>query len=158
LKRYRRKRWGAASGTLTHFRQVFTRSLRNADPSVSHEIQEFIGGALEGILDLRACGQRLLGTMHVRRREHDEVIPMIGDIFLKAANEFRLVYPTCIGRFAAAEKKLNREMENNRDFGVFLEVCANIHGTRCRSLEIDFLSLFPQAMLPASGQHEQDRF
>ena len=74
------------------------------------------------ILDLRECNRHLLETMYVRQREQGEIISRIGDIFLNAATEFRLAYPTYIGQLAAAEKRLKEEMENNGEFRVFLEV------------------------------------
>jgi hypothetical protein len=61
--------------------------------------------------------------MYVRQREQGEIISRIGDIFLNAATEFRLAYPTYIGNLADAEKKLKEEIENNGEFRVFLEVC-----------------------------------
>ena len=62
--------------------------------------------------------------MHTLRREHGEVIPTIGDIVLKATAEFRSIYPTCVSQLAVAEKRLEREMENNGESGVFLKVHA----------------------------------
>jgi len=71
---------------------------------------------------LRECNRHLLETMYVRQREQGEIVSRIGDIFLNAATEFRLAYPTYIGQLAAAEKRLKEETENNGDLRVFLEV------------------------------------
>ena len=61
--------------------------------------------------------------MYVRQREQGEIISRIGDIFLNAATEFRLAYPTYIGQMPGAEKRLKEEMEINGGLRVFLEVC-----------------------------------
>ena len=90
--------------------------------------------------------------MYVRQREQGEIVSRIGDIFLNAATEFRLAYPTYIGQLAAAEKRLKEETENNGDFRVFLEVREVSLGSAiyCRRLTLY------QAMLPASRQCEHD--
>lgn len=108
---------------LTHFCQVFIRPLRSADPPVIQDgLDEFIEEVFSNILDLRECNRHLLETMYVRQREQGEIISRIGDIFLNAATEFRLAYPTYIGQMPGAEKRLKEEMENNGGFRVFLEV------------------------------------
>ena len=61
--------------------------------------------------------------MYVRQWEQGGIISRIGDIFLNAATEFRLAYPTYIGQLAVVERRLKEEMERNGEFRVFLEVC-----------------------------------
>ena len=112
------------SDALICFCQVFIRPLRNADPPVIQGgADEFIEEVFGNILDLRECNRNLLETMYVRQREQGEVVSRIGDIFLNAATEFRLAYPTYIGQLPAADKRLKEEMEANGDLRVFLEVC-----------------------------------
>jgi len=60
--------------------------------------------------------------MYVRQREQGEVISRIGDIFLNAATEFRLAYPTYMGQLPGAEKRLKEDMEANGELRVFFEV------------------------------------
>lgn len=62
--------------------------------------------------------------MYVRQREQFPVIQRIGDIFLDAASEFRLAYPTYIGHHPLAEKRLKEEVDNNAEFRLFLEQCS----------------------------------
>ena len=113
------------SETLTRFHQVFIRPLRNANPPVIQGgADEFIEEVFGNILDLRECNRNLLETMYVRQREQGEVISRIGDIFLNAATEFRLAYPTYMGQLPGADKRLKEEMEANGDLRVFLEVRA----------------------------------
>lgn len=60
--------------------------------------------------------------MYVRQREEAPVIQRIGDIFLEAATEFRIAYPSYVGHLPLAEKRLKEEMEHNAEFRRFLEV------------------------------------
>ena len=109
--------------TFTCFCQVFIRPLRNANPPViDGGAHDFIEEVFSNILDLRECNRNLLETMYVRQREQGEVISRIGDIFLNAATEFRLAYPTYMGQLPGAEKRLKEEMEANGDLRVFIEV------------------------------------
>ena len=76
-------------GMLTHFGQVLARVLQDMDPPIIHDsVPEFIDEATRGLFDLRVSSQHLLEAMNTLRREHGEVIPMIGDIVLKATVEF----------------------------------------------------------------------
>jgi len=85
-------------------------------------VHEFIEEVFGNILDLRECNRNLLETMYVRQREQGEVVSRIGDIFLNAATEFRLAYPTYMGQLPGAEKRLKEDMEANGDLRVLLEV------------------------------------
>lgn len=106
---------------------VFIRPLRNANPPlVNADIDDFIDDIFGNILDLRECNRRLLEVMYVRQREQSPVIQRIGDIFLDAATEFRLAYPTYIGHHPLAEKRLREETEENSEFRLFLEVCRRL--------------------------------
>jgi len=64
--------------------------------------------------------------MYVRQREQGEVVSRIGDIFLNAATEFRLAYPTYMGQLPGAEKRLKEEMDANHDLRMLLEVWTTI--------------------------------
>lgn len=58
----------------------------------------------------------------MRQREQGGVFSRIGDIFLEAAANFRLVYVTYIGHLSMAEKAVNDEVNVNYRFNHFLEV------------------------------------
>ena len=75
---------------------------------------------------MRECNRNLLETMYVRQREQGEVVSRIGDIFLNAATEFRLAYPTYMGQLPGAEKRLKEEMDANHDLRMLLEVWTTI--------------------------------
>lgn len=87
------------------------------------QLEEFIDDVFGNVLDLRECNRRLLEVLYVRQREQGPIIQKIGDIFLNAAVEFRLAYPTYIGHYLIAEKRLKDEIESNGGFKFFLEVC-----------------------------------
>jgi hypothetical protein len=103
---------------------MFIKPLRAVKPSVLPDgrVEDFIDEVFGNILDLRECNRRLLEVLYVRQREQGPIIQRIGDIFLNAAVEFRLAYPTYIGHHMAAEKRLKEELENNGAFKFFLEV------------------------------------
>lgn len=104
---------------------VFIKPLRTSNPSLMRPdlLDDFIDDVFGNILDLRECNRRLLEVMYVRQREQAPIIQRIGDIFLDAATEFRLAYPTYIGHYPVAEKRLKDEIDNNPEFRLFLEVC-----------------------------------
>ena len=106
----------------------FIKPLRLAHPPVLplDKLEDFIDDVFGNILDLRECNRRLLEVLNIRQREQAPIIHGIGDIFLEAATEFRLAYPTYIGHFHVAEKRMRDEIENNPTFRLFLEVC-DIH-------------------------------
>lgn len=87
------------------------------------KLEDFIDDVFGNILDLRECNRHLLEVLYVRQREQAPIIHGIGDIFLGTAAEFRLAYPTYIGHFPIAEKRMRDEIENNSTFRLFLEVC-----------------------------------
>lgn len=85
-------------------------------------MDEFIDVCFANILELREVNRRLLEVMYVRQREQAPVVKGIGDIFLDAATEFRMVYPTYVGNLPNAEKRMKDEVEHNPEFKRFLEV------------------------------------
>jgi RHO1 GDP-GTP exchange protein 1/2 len=101
------------------------RPLRAANPPVipRDEIDDFMEAIFANVLDLRECNKRLLEVLYVRQREQGPIIQRIGDVFLTAAAEFRLAYPTYVGHLPVAEKRLKDELEANAEFRKFLEVC-----------------------------------
>lgn len=103
----------------------FIKPLRSANPPIMHPdaLEDFIDEVFGNILDLRECNRRLLEVMYVRQREQAPIIQRIGDIFLDMATEFRLAYPSYIGHYPIAEKRMKDEMDNNPEFRLFLEVC-----------------------------------
>jgi len=104
---------------------TFIKPLRAANPPVvppGSSLEDLIDDIFGNILDLRETNRRLLEVMSVRQREEGPIIQRIGDIFLGAADEFRYAYPTYIGHYPLAEKRLKEESESNSEFRLFLEV------------------------------------
>ncbi|KIK53944.1 hypothetical protein GYMLUDRAFT_49117 [Collybiopsis luxurians FD-317 M1] len=86
---------------------------------------QFVDVVFNNILDLRETNRRLLEILYVRQREQFPIIQRIGDIFLEAATElFRVCYPTYIGGWPQAEKRLREEMEVNGEFRIWVEQAA----------------------------------
>ena len=102
---------------------TFIKPLRAANPPVipSRHLEDFIDEVFGNILDLRECNKNLLEVLYVRQREEGPIILRIGDIFLASAAEFRYAYPTYIGHYPIAEKRLKEELEQNLAFRSFLE-------------------------------------
>lgn len=98
--------------------------LRTANPPVipPDQLDSFIEDVFHNILDLRDCNRRLLEVMKVRQREQYPIIQKIGDVFLTAATDFRIVYANYLGNLPVAEKRLKDETDQNPEFRVFLEV------------------------------------
>ncbi|KAL0068394.1 Rho guanine nucleotide exchange factor [Marasmius tenuissimus] len=94
-----------------------------ATPNGETALETFIDTVFSNILDLRECNKRLLEVLYVRQREQSPVIQRIGDVFLDAATEFRVAYPTYVGGFMAAEKRLREEYDNNVHWKLFVEQC-----------------------------------
>ncbi|CCO29888.1 Rho1 guanine nucleotide exchange factor 1 [Rhizoctonia solani AG-1 IB] len=102
--------------------EIFIRPLREARPAIIQgDVNHFIDTVFGNVLDIRECNRRLLEVMRVRQREQQPVIQQIGDVFLTAAAEFRIVYPLYIGQLPIAEKTVKDESESNADFRNFLE-------------------------------------
>lgn len=96
---------------------------RAPEPIIApEELDSFIDVVFGNILDLRETNRRLLEVMFVRQREQGPFIQWIGDIFLTAAAEFRVVYPLYVGNLPLAEKRIKDETDNNAKFRMFLEV------------------------------------
>ena len=110
---------------LDFIENTFIRPLRMAHPPViaSYELDDFIDAVFSNILDLRECNRRLLEVIYVRQREQYPVIQRIGDIFLEAATEFRIAYPTYLGTLPLAERRLKEELDTNSNFRMFIEKC-----------------------------------
>ena len=104
---------------------VFIKPLQRANPPIISplNLEEFIDEVFHNILDLRKCNRSLLEVLYVRQREQGPVIARIGDVFLEAATEFRIAYPTYVGHHPIAEKRVKEEMERNSEFRLFIEVC-----------------------------------
>lgn len=121
--------------SLTWRTQYFIQPLRRATPPIidPYRIDDFIDEIFGNILDLRECNRRLLEVLLVRQREAGHVIDRIGDVFLGAASDFRLAYPTYLGNLPLGEQKLKEEMEGNAKFRLFLEVrfCFQQMGYMC---------------------------
>ncbi|KAJ3993116.1 Dbl homology domain-containing protein, partial [Lentinula boryana] len=82
----------------------------------------FIDAVFNNILDLRETNRRLLEILYIRQREQFPIIQRIGDIFLEAATElFRVAYPTYIGGWPQAERRLREEYESNGEWRTWVE-------------------------------------
>lgn len=98
--------------------------LRAANPPVIplDEIDSFMDDVFHNILEIRDVNRRLVEVMEVRQREQYPIIQKIGDVFLTAATDFRVVYPNYVGNVPVAEKRLKDELESNAEFRRFVEV------------------------------------
>jgi RHO1 GDP-GTP exchange protein 1/2 len=88
------------------------------------EIDGFMDDVFGNFYDVRRASSQLLKLLNARQRKQSLVIQRVGDIFLQAATEFRLVYPSYVGHLPNAEKRLKEEAERNDEFRLFLEVGA----------------------------------
>jgi hypothetical protein len=104
---------------------VFMKPLQRANPPVISplDLDEFVDDVFHNIFHLRECNRRLLDVLLVRQREQYPFIERIGDVFLEAATEFRMMYPEYVGHHPIAEKRVKEELERNAEFRVFIEVC-----------------------------------
>ncbi|KAG9075486.1 hypothetical protein FS749_012835, partial [Ceratobasidium sp. UAMH 11750] len=126
--------------------EIFIRPLREARPAIIHkDVHAFVETVFGNILDIRECNRRLLEVMRVRQREQQPVIQQIGDVFLSAAAEFRVVYPLYIGQLPVAEKTVKEETESNVEFKNFLEHCSR--DPRARRLDLKYFMHRPQEHL-----------
>ncbi|KAG9103502.1 hypothetical protein FRC06_010384 [Ceratobasidium sp. 370] len=126
--------------------EIFIRPLREARPPIIHkDVHAFIETVFGNILDIRECNRRLLEVMRVRQREQQPVIQQIGDVFLSAAAEFRVVYPLYIGQLPVAEKTVKEEAESNVEFKNFLDHCSR--DPRARRLDLKYFMHRPQEHL-----------
>ncbi|QRV73994.1 Rho1 guanine nucleotide exchange factor 1 [Ceratobasidium sp. AG-Ba] len=126
--------------------EIFIRPLREARPPIiQKDVHAFIDTVFGNILDIRECNRRLLEVLRVRQREQQPVIQQIGDVFLTAAAEFRVVYPLYIGQLPVAEKTVKEETESNSEFKNFLEHCSR--DPRARRLDLKYFMHRPQEHL-----------
>ncbi|KAJ3809165.1 CNH domain-containing protein [Lentinula aff. lateritia] len=99
---------------------VFIRPLREINPPIiKSPLFSFIDVVFNNILDLRETNRRLLEILY------SPIIQRIGDIFLEAATElFRVAYPTYIGGWPQAERRLREEYESNGEWRTWVEQAA----------------------------------
>jgi len=127
--------------------------LRKAEPPIiAGDVHEFVDVVFGNILDLRECNRRLLEVMRVRQREQAPVIQQIGDVFLSAAAEFRVVYPIYVGNLPLAEKRMKDEVEANSDFRLFLEVGSAQRFERSTCIQLAHLLLMASALRTRSSR------
>ncbi|KAH8116354.1 Dbl domain-containing protein [Phellopilus nigrolimitatus] len=111
---------------------LFMKALRTADPPVlpPSDLDSFMEDVFHNILDIRDVNRRLLEVMEVRQREQQPIIQRIGDVFLTAATDFRIVYANYVGNLPVAEKRLKDEMDQNPELRRFLERCLRLPESR----------------------------
>jgi len=85
-------------------------------------LDSFIECVFGNILDLRETSRRILEKLYVRQREQGPFIQYIGDIFLTAATEFRVVYPKYVGNLVRAGQRVKDELDHNASFRAFHDV------------------------------------
>ncbi|KAF9517876.1 hypothetical protein BS47DRAFT_1429505 [Hydnum rufescens UP504] len=98
---------------------LFVKPLRRApEPIIApEELDSFIDVVFGNILDLRETNRRLLEVMFVRQREQGPFIQWLGDIFLTAAAEFRVVYPLYVGNLPLARNASRTKLKAIHNFG-----------------------------------------
>jgi hypothetical protein len=109
--------------------QLFVKPLRLAtEPIISpDELDNFIDVVFGNILDLRETNRRILDKLYVRQREEGAFVQFIGDIFLTAATEFRVVYPKYVGNLARAGQRVKEELQINPSFRAFHDVRISLY-------------------------------
>ncbi|KAJ3860794.1 CNH domain-containing protein [Lentinula novae-zelandiae] len=134
---------------------VFIRPLRESNPPIIKSHREalfsFIDVVFNNILDLRETNRRLLEILY------SPIIQRIGDIFLEAATElFRVAYPTYIGGWPQAERRLREEYESNGEWRTWVEQAArqaqqltsNANSNSANSHPVPSTSAYPSSSLP----------
>ena len=88
--------------------------LRLASPPIidSHDLDSFIECVFGNVPDLRETS-RILEKLYVRQREQGPLIQYIGNIFLTAATEFRVVCPKYVGNLVRAGQRVKDELYGN---------------------------------------------
>lgn len=106
--------------------KLFVEGLRDANPPVidPERREMFILEVFTNLDELHEACKRLVDHFAIRERESTQrpLILSVGDIFLQAAADFRMIYPEYTGSLPNAELVLKRELENNADFRLFCEV------------------------------------
>ncbi|KIM21778.1 hypothetical protein M408DRAFT_80040, partial [Serendipita vermifera MAFF 305830] len=125
---------------------VFIRELRLSQPPIIRldQLEDFIKDVFGNFFELRQRNRELLNVILVRQREQVPIIQRIGDIFLGAAAEFRMVYPTYIGNLPFAEIRIKEEAETNVNFKRFLEQSSRQAG---RALDMKYFICRPSERL-----------
>ncbi|KAJ4500998.1 CNH domain-containing protein [Lentinula lateritia] len=133
-------------------------NVQNGSGSEDREaLFSFIDVVFNNILDLRETNRRLLEILYVRQREQSPIIQRIGDIFLEAATElFRVAYPTYIGGWPQAERRLREEYDSNGEWRTWVEQAArqaqqltsNSNSSSANSHPVPSTSAYPSSSLP----------
>lgn len=104
---------------LTAMKKLFIDDLQDVIPF--YRLDEFIYAVFGNVLELRETCRRILDNFAIRQREQHPFIRTVGDIFLEAATDFRLIYPTYTGNVPAAEQIIKKELEDNPQFRLLNE-------------------------------------
>jgi hypothetical protein len=112
---------------LTAAETLFIQGLRDSNPQVISPVrrrEDFIVQVFSNMLVIREATRRLIENFAIRQREQPLILT-VGDIFLEAAADFHDIYPQYTGNLPHAETALSREIEENPDFRLFIEVSNN---------------------------------
>lgn len=99
----------------------FVLGLREANVIPFWRLETFITEVFGNAMEIRESCRRVIDHFSIRQREQAPLIRTVGDIFLEAATEFRLVYPEYTGNVPAAEEAVKKELEDNAEFRLFNE-------------------------------------
>jgi hypothetical protein len=113
---------------LTAAETLFIQGLRESNPQIISPVrrrEDFIVQVFSNILVIREATRRLIENFAIRQREQPLILT-VGDIFLEAAADFHDIYPQYTGNLPHAEIALSREIDENPDFRLFVEVSANV--------------------------------
>jgi hypothetical protein len=108
----------------------YVAALRAAQVVPFYRVESFIVEVFGNAMDLREACRRMLEHFAIRQREQAPLIQTVGDIFLEAATDFRIVYPEYTGNVPIAEQAIKKEMEDNPEFARFNERMVREHDRR----------------------------
>jgi hypothetical protein len=106
---------------LTAMEKLFIIGLGQEDVIPYHRLDGFLSDVFGNAMELREACRRILDNFSIRQREQHPLIRTVGDIFLEAATDFRLIYPEYTGNVPSAELVIRKELDENPQFRLFNE-------------------------------------
>lgn len=143
---------------LTSLETLFMRKLHEVIPF--YRLEGFINDVFGNVIELRETSRRVIDNFASRQNQH-----AVGDIFLEAATDFRLIYPDYTGNVPAAELLIKKELEENPQFRLLNEQVVRENDRR-RDIKYlvarpaDQLQRYPaviEAILNATDADDPDR-